>query len=354
MRATKTHMPTFRCHHVRGTTLVELLIVFVIVSVAWAAFLIVTVEGVYDLEYVKAMNLVTEWNQAITSHITDDVVTAKQFFEDDAVGTDYFDALSLDPESSPLSTTRLPTIDETGDLGADTPGDEKTGNGLFFAKVIAPFVATVPYTDTETYTYRINVYRLVTYYLTWRYKEDIGRGEGTLDLVRWSSRPVADYSQIMSIDDPDPSDGVDPREEMVAAFVEEYNSTWLWDSGEEVDDAFYECDADGDIDAHATNNMIIPQDPDEGIQSLIPSGVTGTKHASICFNRSVPGWDTGPIVPQFGIEDDVSEGFPHGFEVQIVGPSGAREVLVRLALAKGTSRHVVARDFMSILTTRDF
>jgi hypothetical protein len=50
----------------------------------------------------------------------------------------------------------------------------------------------------------------------------------------------------------------------------------------------------------------------------------------------------------------LNDGFPHGFEVQIIGPSGARKMLLRLALCKEGSSRLIGKDFKAILTTRDF
>jgi len=343
------------CIHLRGgTTLLELTIVLVLISVAWMAFLLVAVETVHDYDFFNALNLLAQWNQKIVNDVRDDTLAAKQYFENDARGIDYFNALFKDAESPPVNSLRLPVIDETGDLGIDSPTDPRTGNCLFFVKTLPPFVATVPYDVTEDRTYRVNMYCLVLYYLTLRQDERIADRRGTLDMMRWRSRPVADYNQIMAIEDPDASDAIDPRAEMVAAFVTEHDSTWLWSASEDVTNAFYECDEFGQINASPEPDMVIPQDPDEGIQSVIPATPTRAKRASVGFNSTTPGWDTGPTVPQLATEDATGDGFPHGFEVQICGPSGSRKVLIRMVLAKGTSRKIITREFAALFTTRDF
>jgi hypothetical protein len=72
------------------------------------------------------------------------------------------------------------------------------------------------------------------------------------------------------------------------------------------------------------------------------------------MNRGSQGFELGPIVPQFATVIAGGDGFPHGFEVQIVGPSGAREVLLKLVLAKSGAQRIVARDLKAVLTTRDY
>ena len=121
-----------------------------------------------------------------------------------------------------------------------------------------------------------------------------------------------------------------------------------------ADEAFFACNSLGQVAAAAEYPMTIPQDPTEGVRSTIPSEVTTNKQASICWNSGTPGFHAAAVVPIFAIASQLSDGFPHGFEVQIAGPSGARELLVRVAMAKGTGRGIISRDFTAVLTTREF
>jgi len=338
----------------RGITLIEMMVVLVVVIVGWLALMAVALETMRAFEFFQSLNLLEEWNQAIVNNIRDDAISAKQYFGNDTRGRDYFAALEKDSDSYPISPTRLPTVIDTGSFGPDTVAEQKTGNLLLFSKSREPFVVTVPRTSSEDGTYRVNVYQFVLYYLASRPQERVGRYTGVLDLMRWCSVCFADYTQVMAIEDPDPSDAVDPRENVVAAFVSSYNSTWLWDSAEDVADAFYECDWVGNVADDPEPLMTIDQHPSEGLVSTVPSGMTTSKHASICWNSGTPGFEVSAVVPVYALEDPFADGFPHGFEVQIVGPSGARELLVRAAMAKGTSKGIICREFSAVLTTREF
>jgi len=338
-----------------GFTLLEMMLVLVLTSVVWLIFLNVTAGTITDLHFLLVRNDVDTWNQKIVNDIRDDVLSARFFFGDDARGNDYYDALAVDALSPPLASTRLPIIDDMGLIEPDDETFQKTGNILFLAKTLEPFVVTVSYTDVENRTYRINVYRFIAYYLTERSQEQIARHVGMLDLVRWASMPVAEYAQIMDIEDPDPADLIVPREEVVAAFAAAYQSTWLWDSGEQwVNNAFYACDDTGYI-ANAPDVLItIPQDATEGMRSLIPVRRTTAKRMTICYNDGTTNFEAAPAVPRYALPDATAPGFPHGFEVQIVGPSGARTLMFRVAAAKEFRNALVAREFTGILTTRDF
>jgi hypothetical protein len=100
--------------------------------------------------------------------------------------------------------------------------------------------------------------------------------------------------------------------------------------------------------------MIIRQDPVGGLISTVPSGMTTSKHASIAWNNSTAGFQVSAVVPVYALEDAFADGFPHGFEVQIVGPSGARELMVRAVMTKGTTKRIISRESTAILTSREF
>ncbi len=338
----------------RGVTLIEMMVVLVVVIVGWLALMAVALETMRTFGFFQSLNLLEKWNQAIVNNIRDDAVAAKQYFGNDTRGRDYFAALEKDSDSYPISPVRLPTIMSTGSLGADTVAEQKTGNLLLFSKSLEPFVATVARTGSEDGTYRVNIYQFVLYYLTNRPQERVGEYTGVLDLMRWGSVHFADYGQIMAIEDPDPADGVDPRAGVVAAFVASYNSTWLWDSGEDVTRAFYRCDWVGNVAIDPEPMMVIDQHPTEGLVSTVPSGVTTSKHASICWNSGTPGFEVSAVVPAYALADSFADGFPHGFEVQIVGPSGARELMIRVVLVKGVGKGIISREFTAVLTTREF
>ncbi|MFH0962858.1 MAG: prepilin-type N-terminal cleavage/methylation domain-containing protein [Planctomycetota bacterium] len=339
----------------RGFTLVEMMTVLVIVAMAWWIFAVVVLSLMDESAVLSAHNLLARWNQEIVNDIRDDTLSAKRYFENDSLGQQYLDALEEDADSPWINSLRLPRIEESGAaLAPDTVGNQKTGNALLFTKVLTPFVVTVPYREGEDRDFRINVYRFVLYYLTIREKEHIGRCKDSLDLMRWASVPLADYAQVMAIEDPEPADSIDPRAEIVKAFVAQQGSEWLWDTSSDLDNAFYKCQPTGQIDTSPWPNMVIPRDSVEGLRSLIPAKVAKNKHASVCWNNGTNGFDAGIVVPRYAIANATGDGFPHGLEVQIVGPSGARELCVRLAMAKGTGKKVVGREFTAILTTRDF
>jgi hypothetical protein len=48
----------------------------------------------------------------------------------------------------------------------------------------------------------------------------------------------------------------------------------------------------------------------------------------------------------YGIQDPARDGFPHGFEIQVIGPSAARQVVVRLSLVSTNNKGMKATAVM--------
>ena len=351
------------------------MIALCIMAVGFSAFLGVALESMRDYEFFNSVNLVSQKNQEIVNTIRKDTLSSKQYFGldvgADTYTQDYLAALELPAASMPMNSTRMPLIDEAGIFEVDmVGGTEKTGNGLFFVKTLSPFVAQdVPISDSEALDFRVSAYRFVYYYLTRQVNDTIGVSRDSLDLIRWSSTVVLDYRHVMDVanevEDPDSGNKYYPRADIISQFVANYPGYadhFIWDSSETVDLSFYRCDAFGTISNAPEANMLIAQDPSSGLVSMISGGIRrgetyGTvrrgKRQSISMNDTETGFSGGAVVPELGLTDPTGDGFPHGFEIQLIGPNSARELMVRVALAKEGSRGIIERDFKAILTTRD-
>ncbi|MBU0756063.1 MAG: hypothetical protein KJ645_13045 [Planctomycetes bacterium] len=359
----------FKKRKSRGFNLVEVSICLFLITVSFAAYLGVALQSMQDFDSFTAETQVTQWNQQRVNMIREDTLSVKQYFDrfdNSAMSEDYFNALELPAGSMPINGTLvLPSIEESGlfepDVAMNPP---KTGNALFFVRCLEPFSVRVqmdPNQDdpADWHIYRIPVYTFVVYYLTLRTEAPIGNSSDSLDLIRWNSQTVADYNQVMEFPDLIEDGALEcyPREQVVQNFVNTYGSEFIWVSGEELDQAFYRCYADGVIDAGPVPKEImeIPMDRFDGIFGRMEgNGVNHIQRSSVCKNRGEPGFEVGTIVPQFGLIDNTGNGFPHGFETQIIGPSGARELMIRLALAKQGSKGIISKGFRAVLTTRDY
>jgi hypothetical protein len=354
---------------IRGFTIVEATICLVLMTVSFGAFLGVALQSINDFAFFSAHTKVGQWSQERLNDIREDTLSVKQYFDSfnvSPMSQDYFNVLDLPANSMPLNNTVvLPEIVETGIFEPDIiSGIAKTGNALFFVRSLEPFAVRVQVDPNlldpaDWHIYRIPVYTFVLYYLTRRVSEPIVNSNDSLDLIRWSSLPVADYDQVMQFEELVQDGGLEcyPRAQVITEFRNEYGGEFLWVNGEELNLAFYRTYADGTHDMMPEDpaNLTITMDEWQGLFSRMQNnGTSHVKQASVFMNRGTQGFEIGPIVPQFAQASQAGDGFPHGFEVQIVGPSGAREVMVKLVLSKGGAQRIVARDLKAVLTTRDY
>jgi hypothetical protein len=76
---------------------------------------------------------------------------------------------------------------------------------------------------------------------------------------------------------------------------------------------------------------------------------------SVSWNTSLTGFDTPVAVPRLAYPVTTSDGFPNGFEVQVIGLSGARQTLVGLTLARETSLHrMAAHRAEVVVSSKDY
>lgn len=351
----------------RGFTLVEMMVALCVMTITFSAFLGVGLETVRDYEFFTRQNLVSMKNQQIVNNIRQDILSTKQYFGQDifpsTITSDYYNALEWPMTAPPpVDTLRLPTIDANGNFEPDIPGNEKTGNALFIVKTLEPFERKLGlYYEPDGFGgqqvvweyIRVNQYRFILYYLT-RYQNDtISTSPDSLDLIRWASIPYLDYNQVVALVDPDPGDDLDPQAQLLATFVADTGSNYIWRPGEPVNNGFYYVNGFGIITGLVPGVTIL-NDTQDGITSQISGELRTGKRTSICMNRGTLGFERGPVLPMYAVASQLGDGFPHGFETQIIGPSGARQLFLHVVMGKDSSKGIIAKAFKGVLTTRDF
>jgi hypothetical protein len=74
------------------------------------------------------------------------------------------------------------------------------------------------------------------------------------------------------------------------------------------------------------------------------------RHYSIATNYSQASY----AVPRFGIASSATGGFPHGFEIQVVGPASARQVLLRIVVVStNNAGHKAHAETQTVIVARD-
>ncbi|MCB9876642.1 MAG: hypothetical protein H6835_03480 [Planctomycetes bacterium] len=335
----------------RGHSLIELVISSTLLVGMIYVLTTLSVQGGEAQEYARRLNRVTEITQDLTDAIRLELVSSVRLFGNDAEGLANLAALDLTGAPTPLGDLQLPTISGTPQLRQDVVGDAITGNSLFFAKV----AWDERFACTSGEEYVIDVYRWVYYYLT---PEDGGPDPSHpigINIVRVESEPMADAGCVDRISDP-----VDQQEVMIHLA----NST-----------------ADADGETHARCAVVwsrggLPSvvgtfrqiDEDDGSLSTTPFGgrpdpwqvlrsqdaVTGLlsyRHHSIASNYAPGAFG----LAKYGVmTNSPNGGFPHGLEIQVVGDSSARQVMVHLVVTS-TRRtgHFAWSDLQVMVDTRD-
>jgi hypothetical protein len=257
--------------------------------------------------------------------------------QQNAAGEAYLQILDLSQSPVPLAG-RLPVIDQTGIFRKESSGGTFTGNRLCFAEV----VRTDNYECISTRRYRVPVYRFHYYYLT-----PIGAGPQPdhpwgLDLCHWVSEDLADASRIEGI-----TDDTDRRE-----VLRHLRSGSPDHVGERHPPIVVAWRVGAPADVTRTWLAITDQDT---VQEQPPPGRSNgwrilrnprlsrirfleESHLSVATNFAAARFG----VARFADVSSAGAGFPHGFEVQIVGTAGARKVLVALALVEQRKAEALA------------
>lgn len=349
MRASKPE--STRDHDVgsAGFSLVELMISSVILLMMTYAVTTLTMSGSSAQRYAERVNRVTEIAQDVVDDIRSDMTSSVRIFHNDTLGTAYLNMLDFTGGVTGISY-RLPALNSTGIFEQETVATPRTGNSIFLAR----HAWSASYTTTSTNIYQVDVYRLVHYYPA---VNGAGPQSGSpfgLNLIKWVSEPLVDGDQIDKITDStdqaevlsdlinqaaDDDGIVHPRVEVV----------WLRGEDPTVTGTLRHIQSSGSLSdnpqAPRASPWAILRDERWSSNSLLSH-----RHHSIATNFAPASFRVGV----FSVVDNTGDGFPHGLETQIVGPSAARQLLVRLVLTStNLSGHPAHANIQAVMDGRD-
>lgn len=331
-----------------GLSLVEVMVTAVVLTIMVWMVTTLSVSGTNAQKFAGRLSRATEIAQDLTDDMRRELVSSVRLFHDDTIGRAYLSLLSFKAMKGPIGH-RLPKLSASGIFDKDG-GAPKTGNTLLFAR----HAWSTPFRTTKGNVYRIDVYRLVHYFLT---PEDGGPRKGSplgLNLVKWVSEPLADGDAIDKITD------ADDRAEVLGHLVNrtpdlagrvhpEVQVVWL--RGRDP--------ADVKTLRHIQPSGTLfdnPQPPRAAPWRILPdvsrsvNGLLHYRHHSIATNFAPETFRIG----RFGTVSAAGSGFPHGFEVQIIGPASARQVLVRLiVVSTNNDGHRAHAESQVIVDARD-
>lgn len=333
-----------------GFSLLEVLLTGTILLVLVFAVSTLTLSGSDAQEYARRLNRCTEVGQDVLDGMRLELISSARVFGDDGEGNGNLAVFDLSGAPPVLGGSRLPAIRSAGSFQKDVVTNELTGNRLLFAR----HAWADRFVCSSGQQYLLDVYRWHQYYLTPEGGGPQPARPYGLNMCRVLSEPMVDGSQVDRVTDladqrellqhlalqtPDADGVVHPRVEVV----------WLRGSLAAAAGTFRQIDP-------ATGNLsLTPLLPRSPIWAVLPqspeiTGILAFRHHSVATNYARASMGAS----RYGLQDNTGSGFPHGFEVQVVGPSSARQVLLHLVLVSTLRKGAVAwSDQQLIVDVRD-
>ena len=341
-----------------GVSFTELMVVMFLFSIIGIMAYDMLVGTAQTNLYMEANNDLSEYGQRLVNEIKTEVLQSKRLIDDSAQGQGYLAALELTNAPTPIDTTDLASIKVNGSFSPSLIGDSdhpfdpaSVGNAIFFVQALTPYL-------NDTDGVRIDLYRFLYYYLSKNSAREIENQGNILELTRWESVYFADYNQLVQLNNFDDGGAIQSAA-LQALNVEDAATgrpalTMAWNPDEDVDDAFFSF-AGGSLASSADSSYEIEMESaTQAIRNLNSPRIGGEMVYSVAFNTSDT-FDLGDTVPVFAAADVANDGFPHGFEVMMGGPTGGRRVLIRLVLAADSgSARLVSRENIVLINARDY
>lgn len=316
-----------------GFTLLETMISTVILLMMVLLVATLSDSGSQAQRYAARITRATELGQDIVTEMRRYVASSVRLFHDDVDGRAYVALLDLAFGAQRL-TGRLPQMRPTAIFEQES-GTPITGNLLAFAR----------HSWTDTYfcvtsgnSYGLDVFRICAYYLR---PDGAGLVTGSsigLNLCRYMSEPMVAGEQVDAITDP--TDRAEVFQSLLKGRTTgdlvaqpdpihpELQLVWRLNGTAGTVGTLREIDP-GTL---TLSNSPLPPRPgtwqigrDRGHSS---DGLLQYRHFSVATNWAPSAFRVG----RFSTVSTAGEGFPHGFEVQFIGPASARQVLLRLAI----------------------
>lgn len=315
----------------RGFTLVEMILASTLLCMMVFAVATLSLSGAQAQEYARRLTRATEITQDLIDQMRLELVSSVLLFGNDTTGQHSLALFDLAGAPTPSAGRRLPTVDAAGSIQRDTVSDQITGNSLFFTKL----AWSDRFVCTSGREYLVDVYRWLYYYLTPEEGGPVAGSSIGLNLVRVISEPIVDGAEIDGITSA--TDRAEVLRHLRAATPDSSGVThtscevvWSLGTDPNVVGSLREINpADGTLSNTplAATGRPNPWKIERSQQTVL--GLLSYRHHSVATNYSPATLG----VSRYGYRTDTGGGFPHGFEVQIVGPSSARQVLLNLLVA---------------------
>jgi len=333
-----------------GFTLLELVIAAVLLSMMVIAVASLSVSGADAQEFARRQNRATEVNQDLMDQVRLELVSCVRLFGGDVEGDSNLALLDLAGVPQPLADVRLPKISPNEKIRQDTLMNEITGNSLFFTRL----AWSDRFRCTSGTDYLVDVYRWVYYYPT---PEGAGPTAGSnigLNFVRVASEPLVDASGVDRITNV--LDRLEVLRHLVDATPDVNGKRHspcqvVWKRGAlaSVVGTLRQIDPAGALSDNPTGARPSPWNILRS--DAVVKGLLAYRHHSLATNYCRASFNVG----SYSVPLNTGSGFPHGFEVQIVGPTSARQALIHMVLCSTIKRLQPAwSDMQMIVDVREY
>lgn len=297
------------------------------------------------------------------------------------LGREYFNLFQrpATPAAITALDMRFPRIDTNGGFGVPGPNsgefeEATTGNTLVFVvpgktiRLKTPLLSvsygnpipTVKLLSNQPYL--INTQRFVAYFLA---KVPLEAGQApikisgtqtrdyTLQLMRWESQPYVELGEFNTL----AGKLVGGNTSALVAWDDMRNNhgvTGLWNvAAPTAATSIYKMVNP----ATGPEQVSLPAITQRSLKAISKAALSGMAQDMVAFNTNL-GADYRFIdfaVPTYAPKDATNSIYPWGFEVAITGPSGARSLLIRLALAArlNSSKHLYGQAQQEVVKVFD-
>jgi hypothetical protein len=291
--------------------------------------------------------------------------------------------------------SRLPVADPDTSalLDPDSSSETFVGNQMMLVRAMEPVPIMYDHDSdggvgTPDIPFYVDRYRLEFYFLTLNTARNFNGTGSFLDLIKAKGPDFADYFQLSAtfpglsaaqrtqiagglaaLTAPDSLSDTPAEYQQKVRLEIDGPITQAWDPAQDPtaappNNAFYDIDGVGNFNAAVVNALALKK------QSMLPEfgggRIGGKMEYSVATNSDTPLGDGrfGPLrimdqVPLFGYKNI---NFPGGFEIKIIGPTGARSIWNRLVLCSeniriqsgGPGREVESQESVVISSAREY
>lgn len=338
---------------VAGFTLLEMLLAGGLLALTLAVAVPFFQSAFSSLTSMEAQNALKTGAHKALDRIQLFLTENKRFFPVEDPGLEFLPYVQFGSGvPAPLADSRLPAINQDGSLtpSSGTFSAADVGNSLFFVSLDAPEDVVDP-GIAGARPLRVDIYHFNYYFLAADGSGSIG-GKPKLQLWEWHSVKYVDLPTIQKL----AGDPASLTNLVIAlygrGYLYAYNPSLL-----NPLDAIYGLESDGTLTAAPSMPIFeIPQASAGNMMNLATGALGGSYRYGVSPNTiDKQGTFDSPVsVPRFAAVSASSPTFSSGFEVAVVGDSGARQVLMRLVLvAQGSFPSNVTHERIAISTIRD-